>query len=85
MLIGGRKIRQALVSKEYHAEYYIENNEAEFGKYIGNEDEYEVPDVIDGYPVTRIGKYAFAEKRNLLFVKLQNSFVIPLINLANIN
>ena len=70
MLVGIKKPKPVLVSEEYHAEYRIENNEAEFVKYIGTEDEYEVPEEIDGCPVTRIGRYAFAEQRNLLFVKL---------------
>jgi len=70
MLIGVKKAKPVLLSEEFHAEYCIENNEVEFAKYIGTEDEYEVPAKIDGYPVTRIGRYAFAEKRNLLFVKL---------------
>ncbi len=70
MLIGIKKAKPALVSEEYQAEYRIENEKAEFVKYIGNNDEYEVPAYIDGYPVTRIGRYAFAEMRNLIFVKL---------------
>ena len=70
MLIGVKKAKPSLISEQYHAEYRIENDEVEFVKYIGNEDEYQVPAEIDGYPVTRIGKYAFAEMRNLIFVKL---------------
>ncbi len=76
MLIGKKQEKPVLVSEEYHAEYRIENNEAEFVKYIGTDDEYEVPAVIDGCPVTRIGRYAFAERRNLLFVKLPISIRI---------
>ena len=70
MLIGVRKPKPVLISEEFQAEYRIENETVEFAKYIGKEDEYQVPAMIDGYPVTRIGKYAFAEMRNLIFVKL---------------
>ena len=70
MLIGKKQDKPVLVSENYHAEYRIENSEVEFVKYIGTDDEYEVPAEIDGFPVTRIGRYAFAERRNLLFVKL---------------
>ena len=70
MLIGKIQPKPVLISKEHHAEYRIENQEVEFVKYTGTEDEYEVPEEIDGFPVTRIGRYAFAEQRNLIFVKL---------------
>lgn len=70
MITSRKQLEPAMISEKYHAEYRIKENEAEFVKYIGTEDEYEVPAMIDGYPVTRIGKYAFAEKRNLLYVKL---------------
>lgn len=70
MLIGKKQTKPVLISEEFQAEYRIEKEEAEFAKYIGTNDEYEVPETIEGYPVTRIGRYAFAEKRNLLFVKL---------------
>lgn len=70
MLIGGRVKKQVFISEEYHAEYYKEKDEIEFARYTGTEDEYEVPERIEGYPVTRVGRYAFAEQRNLIFVKL---------------
>ncbi len=70
MLIGIKQPKPVLISEEYHAEYRIENNEAEFVKYLGKGDEYAVPSFIEGCPVTRIGRYAFAEQRNLLFVSL---------------
>ena len=65
MLIGGRVKKQVFISEEYHAEYYKEKDEIEFARYTGTEDEYEVPERIEGYPVTRVGRYAFAEQRNV--------------------
>lgn len=70
MIVGKKQPKPVLISQEYEAEYRIENNEAEFVKYTGTKEEYEVPEHIDGYPVTRIDRYAFAEHRNLVYVKL---------------
>ena len=70
MIIGKKVKKPTLISEELKIEYRIEQGEAEFVKYLGNEDEYEVPELIDGYPVTKIGAYAFAERRTLYSVML---------------
>lgn len=70
MIIGKKQPKPVLFSEEYEAEYRIENEKAEFVKYIGTKEEYEVPEFFDGYEVEKIGKYAFAEHRNLTYVKL---------------
>lgn len=70
MMIEKKQPKPVLFSEEYETEYRIENGRAEFVKYTGCQEEYEVPAKLDGCPVTEIGKYAFAEHRNLTCVKL---------------
>ena len=70
MLIGKKQQKPVSISKEHEAEYRVENQETEFAKYIGTKEEYEVPEMMAECLVTRIGRYAFAEQRNLLSVSL---------------
>lgn len=70
MIIGKKVKKPTVVSEELKIEYRIENNEAEFVKYLGEEDEYTVPETIEGYPVVKIAPYAFSERRTLYSVHL---------------
>lgn len=70
MIIGKKVEKPVLIAKEYQAEYRIEGEKAEFVRYLGEEEEYEVPPFLDHYPVTRVGAYAFSEHRNLDSVHL---------------
>ena len=44
-------------------------------EYLGNEREVLVPECLEGYPVTVIGKHAFYEKKQLRRVTLPDSIV----------
>lgn len=70
MIIGKKVEKPTMVSDELKIEYRIENDEAEFVKYLGEEDEYTVPETIEGVPVVKIAPYAFAERRTLYCVHL---------------
>lgn len=70
MIIGKKVKKPTVISEEWKIEYRIENEEAEFVKYLGEEDEYEVPETIEGYPIVKIAPYAFAERRTLYSVHL---------------
>ena len=56
-------------------EYTIENNEAIIDKYRGNANSLKIPDEIDGYPVTEIDDYAFADCRYLISITIPDSVV----------
>lgn len=70
MIIGKKVKKPTLISETLQIEYRIEKDEAEFVKYLGDEEEYQVPEKIEGYPVVKIAPYAFAERRNLYGVSL---------------
>lgn len=70
MIIGKKGKKPTVISDELKIEYRIENEEVEFVKYLGEEDEYTVPETIEGYPVVKIAPYAFAERRTLYSVDL---------------
>lgn len=70
MIIGKKQKKPVLVSEEYQAEYRIEDGKAEFVKYLGQEEEYEIPKTIEDAPVTVLSAYAFSEHRNLISVHL---------------
>ena len=54
-------------------DYTIENNEATIVKYTGEEASLQIPDEIDGYPVTAIGDNAFYLCENLISVTIPDS------------
>lgn len=70
MIIGKKVKKPTVISEELQIEYRIENEEAEFVKYLGEEDEYTVPTEIEGFPVVKIAPYAFAERRTLYSVDI---------------
>ncbi len=70
MIIGKKVKKPTLISESLQIEYRIEKEQAEFVKYLGEEEEYRVPAEIEGYPVVQIAPYAFAERRNLYAVSL---------------
>lgn len=70
MIIGKKEKKPVLLSGPEQAEYRVENGKAEFVRYVGEEEEYQVPEYIDGYPVTALAAYAFSEHRNLVSVTL---------------
>jgi hypothetical protein len=70
MIVGKKEKKPVLVSEEYQAEYRIEQGQVEFIKYIGQEEEYEIPAKMDGCPVKLLAPYAFSEHRNLAAVHL---------------
>lgn len=70
MIVGKKQKSPVLESEKYQAEYYIEQEQAEFVKYLGQEEEYEIPAQLDGYPVKSLAAYAFSEHRNLTAVHL---------------
>ena len=70
MIVGKKEEKPFFISDEYQAEYRIEGEETEFVKYLGTEEEYSVPETIEGRFVTKVGAYAFSEHRNLDCVHL---------------
>ncbi|MDO4556071.1 MAG: leucine-rich repeat domain-containing protein, partial [Lachnospiraceae bacterium] len=70
-MIIGKKMRDPVqISDQYQAEYRIEEEKIQFVKYLGTEEEYQIPDQIENRPVTEVAEYAFAEHRNLYSVTL---------------
>ena len=59
-------------SPESDFQYRIENEQAILEKYIGNEAEVIIPDRLGGYPVVRIGKFAFKNCGALTTVTIPN-------------
>lgn len=70
MIIGKKVKKPTLISETLQIEYRMEEEQAEFVKYLGEEEEYQIPEKIEGYPVVQIAPYAFAERRNLYSLSL---------------
>lgn len=58
---------------EEHFETYIKNDDIVISKYSGTHERIEVPGILDGKSVIRIGDYAFSEHRNLIEITLPDT------------
>ncbi|MDO4262062.1 MAG: leucine-rich repeat protein [Eubacteriales bacterium] len=56
-------------------EYRLEDGEAEFQAYLGKDTVFEIPEEIDGYPVTSIDDWAFRKCRGLTAVTVPEGVV----------
>ena len=73
-LLGGISCAETRVKWDY--EYEIqEDGTALIVKYRGNKEEVEIPEDVDGYPVTAIGDAAFKLKRKVRYVSIPNGVV----------
>ena len=66
-------IMESYVYTEDYYTYTIEDNEAVITRYYGNGGELEIPGELGGYPVTRIGDYAFSNCDNITGITIPDS------------